>query len=120
MIGVGHVILGQRSLAIVVNRLGTIIDIGALDARVAVLVLEGDVVHVDTAVNHAHNHTAAVITFRQVCRNSRLCITEHVANAGGLAGLVGSRLHHRGHFNPFHAGDAGDFFNAVNGDESRQ
>ena len=62
VVGIGHVIIGQGTRTVVVDRTGPVIDISALNARVACSILESDMIHVDTAVNHAHNHTAAVIT----------------------------------------------------------
>ena len=114
VVGVGDAVVGQGTVTVVVDYTA-VIDVGALEAGLAVLVLEGDVIKVDATVNDTQDDTAAVITLGQAGCHGLARIVEHVIDVGRLAGLVGRQPHDRRYFDSFHALDGGDLMDFVHG-----
>ena len=94
VVGIGDAVVGQGAGAVVVNHLA-VIDVGPLDAAVAVLVLKGDVVIVDAAVDDGKDDAAAVIALEEPGCGGCLGQVEHLIDVGDLTGLVGGQLHDR-------------------------
>ena len=94
-----------------------IIDVCPLDARVAVLVLEGDVAEVDASVDDAEHHSRSVVFLTESCTDGIGRERQQVVDVGGLAGGLRLDVLQRRHVDALHVADGCHVHHLVHGDE---
>ena len=91
-----------------------------LHAVVAVLVLESDVLEVDTSVYHPEHHAGSVIGCRETCRLSIGGECQSVVNVGGLTGIPCEDALEGRNVDALHVADTSHLLDYVDGDEGRE